>query len=104
VQTRKQRVDPRVKRADWSTIRRFHPELDVRSLKATAVEEHPTANGPADYASCDGGQIIGVAEAKRVTRSPEGVLTQAERNSASIDFRGLMQDSYSLKSLIDRWR
>ena len=51
-----------------------------------AVEEFPTTAGPADYALCDSGQVLGVVEAKKVSRGPQGVLTQAERYS-----RGLMQ-------------
>ena len=43
------------------------------------IEEFETANGPADYALCVDGRILGVVEAKKLTLSPMGVLTQAER-------------------------
>ena len=59
----------------------FRPEPSVSSYKRAAVEEFETANGPADYALCDEGQVIGVVEAKKVTLGPQGVLTQAERYS-----------------------
>src|SRR3712207_1893242 len=60
-QTRARRVDPRVRRAGWARIVPFVPGLDVASLAATAVAEYPTADGPADYAFCDGGRVVGVA-------------------------------------------
>lgn len=52
-----------------------------------------TANGPADYALCVNGQILGVVEAKKLTLGPMGVLTQAERYSrgfstSPFNFRG----------------
>ncbi|HEX6509330.1 MAG TPA: DEAD/DEAH box helicase family protein [Chloroflexota bacterium] len=53
---------------------------------SAAVEEWPTAEGPADYALTDGGVALGVVEAKKLTVGPEGVLPQAERYS-----RGLRQ-------------
>jgi type I restriction enzyme R subunit len=49
-----------------------------------AVEEWPTAAGPADYALCDEGAVRGVVEAKKLTVGPQGVLTQAERYSRGI--------------------
>lgn len=84
-QTRAQRVDPRIRAADWSSIVPFEPGLDGASLEATAVTEFPTVHGPADYALCHGGRILGVAEAKKLTLGPNGVLTQAERYSRGID-------------------
>ena len=44
-----------------------------------AIEEFETANGPADYALCVDGQILGIVEAKKLTLGPQSVLTQAER-------------------------
>ena len=49
---------------------------------ALAVEEFETAMGPADYALFDGGRCLGVAEAKKLTLGPQGVLVQAERYSS----------------------
>jgi type I restriction enzyme, R subunit len=83
--TRAERVDPRLRAAGWASIVPFSPALDAPSLIATAVAEYPTANGPADYALCDAGSILGVAEAKKLTIGPNGVLTQAERYSRGID-------------------
>jgi len=41
-----------------------------------AIEEYPTAAGPADYALCVNGQIIGIVEAKKLTLGPQNVLSQ----------------------------
>lgn len=37
-----------------------------------AIEEFPTGNGPADYALCEGGGIIGVVEAKEALLGAAG--------------------------------
>src|SRR5690242_2816570 len=83
-QTRKQRIDPRLKAAGWRVV----PFVQGRALEdygaAAAVAEFETANGPADYALCDAGQVLGVVEAKKVTLGPQGVLTQAERYSEGV--------------------
>src|SRR6266566_3284503 len=81
--TRKQRIDPRLTRAGWH-VRRFRPELSASDYGKVAVEEYETTNGPADYALCDGGQVRGVVEAKKVTLGPQGVLMQAERYSKGV--------------------
>src|SRR2546430_390713 len=81
--TRKRRIDPRLVRAGWS-VTPFRPEMPVSSYQAAAVEELLTGSGPADYALCDGGQVRGVVEAKKVTLGPQGVLVQAERYSKGI--------------------
>ncbi len=39
--TRGRRVDPRVRRAGWGTIRPYAPGLEACSLTATAVAECP---------------------------------------------------------------
>lgn len=70
--TRRERVDPRVRRAGWTSIVPFLPPLDTSRLKATAVEEYETANGPANYALCSGGHILGVVEAKKSDGGDEG--------------------------------
>jgi type I restriction enzyme R subunit len=51
-------------------------------LHCVAVEEFPTANGPADYALFVKGVLLGIIEAKKVTVNPQNVLEQAKRYSA----------------------
>jgi type I restriction enzyme R subunit len=46
-----------------------------------AVEEFPTANGPADYALFANGAFLGIIEAKKVSVNPQNVLEQAKRYS-----------------------
>lgn len=78
--TRKRLIDPKLKAAGWHIVP-FLAGMSLNSDKKCAVEEYETANGPADYALCVDGQILGVVEAKKLTVGPQGVLPQAERYS-----------------------
>jgi type I restriction enzyme, R subunit len=82
-QTRRQRIDPRLRTAGWKVLG-FDPDMPVSAYGKAAVEEFETANGPADYALCSDGRALGVVEAKKVTLGPQGVLVQAERYSKGI--------------------
>ena len=55
--------------------------LDTTKLTRHAVEEYPTANGPADYALFVDGKLLGIIEAKKVSVWPQNVLEQAKRYS-----------------------
>jgi type I restriction enzyme R subunit len=90
--TRKQIVDSKLRAAGW-TITPFKPDRALNAYKNCAVEEYPTDSGPADYALCVGGQVLGVVEAKKLSRGPQEVLMQAERYSRGVsaspfDFNG----------------
>jgi type I restriction enzyme R subunit len=76
--TRKRLVDPKLRASGWNVVpfASFRPS---RNHPPCAIEEFETANGPADYALCVDGQIIGIVEAKKLTLGPQSVLTQAER-------------------------
>ena len=69
--------------AGWRVVP-FNEHTPLASLKRCAVEEYPTDNGPADYALCDGGQVVGIVEAKKLTLGPQNVLSQAERYSKGL--------------------
>lgn len=97
--TRAERIDPRVRQAGWSPIIDHTSSLDLQTLRSTAVKEWPTANGPADYALCDQGQVLGVIEAKKLTLGPEGILPQAERYSRGIEQSPCYQDQYGVPFL-----
>ncbi|GAB7015444.1 type I restriction endonuclease subunit R [Methanogenium cariaci] len=92
-QTRKKRIDPKLQAAGWKVV----PFTEIKDLTAydrCAIEEYPTKRGPADYALCMDGAIIGVVEAKRLSLGPQGVLLQAERyardmTSHSFNYDGL---------------
>jgi type I restriction enzyme R subunit len=90
--TRKRLIDPKLKAAGWRVVS-FSPGVPLTSYERCAVAEFETENGPADYALCVGGQILGIVEAKKLTLGPQSVLTQAERYSKGtigslLNFRG----------------
>src|SRR5438876_11605859 len=90
--TRKQIVDGRLKEAGWKIVR-FNEAKALAAYERCSIEECPTENGPADYALCVGGKILGVVEAKKLILGPMNVLMQAERYSRGLlalpfDFRG----------------
>ena len=81
-QTRKQRIDTRLRalQPSWKIVR-YRDGLDFSTLNGVAVEELPTANGPADYGLFIAGKLLGIIEAKKVTVNPQNVLEQAKRYS-----------------------
>lgn len=81
--TRRNRIDPKLKAAGWDVVPAG--SLSSASGDRLAIEEFETPIGPADYALFDGGRCLGVAEAKKLTLGPQGVLVQAERYSKAID-------------------
>ncbi len=81
--TRKRRIDARLKKLGWRVVR-FSGALDLGLLNEIAVEELPTANGPADYGLFVGGKLLGIIEAKKVTVNPQNVLEQAKRYAAGV--------------------
>lgn len=90
--TRKRLIDPKLKAAGWQVVR-FSKGESLSAYDCCAIEEFPTDNGPADYALCVCGKILGIVEAKKLTLGPQNVLTQAERyskgaTSSTLNFRG----------------
>src|SRR5215471_12375519 len=61
--TRKRRIDSRLKDTGWDIVR-FSQDMPVNTLDRVAVEELPTANGPADYGLFVAGRLVGIVEAK----------------------------------------
>lgn len=78
--TRKLRIDKLLHAAGWVVIPHTSA-LDISTLSNHAVEELPTANGPADYALVVNGSLMGVVEAKKVEVGVQNVLQQAKRYS-----------------------
>ena len=91
--TRKRRIDPKLRAWGWEVVP-FDAEKPLSDYHKHAIEEYPTANGPADYALVVDGQLLGVVEAKKVTLGPQNVLTQAERYSRGIERAPLDFDGY----------
>src|SRR5215208_1583656 len=90
---RKGRIDPRLRGLGWEVVR-FDPTRPPASCDSVAIEEYPTANGPADYALCVGGQVLGIVEAKKPTLGPQNVLTQAKRYARGVTDNPLDFDGY----------
>jgi len=70
--TRKRRIDSRLKATGWDIVP-YSPDMLLNSLDKVAVEELPTANGPADYGLFVAGQLLGIVEAKKVSVNPQNV-------------------------------
>ena len=79
-QTRRDRINKKLKTLTpaWKIIK-HRDGLNTSTLDHHAVEEYPTANGPADYALFVKGKLLGIIEAKKVSVSPQNVLEQAKR-------------------------
>ena len=81
--TRKLLIDKRLRAAGWR-VTPFAAGKPLSAMDKCAIEEYPTANGPADYALVVDGQILGVVEAKKLSVGPNNVLTQAARYASGI--------------------
>lgn len=81
--TRRERIDPRLRACGWEVVR-FDASRPLSAYKRHAITEYETANGPADYALCVDGRILGIIEAKRVGLNPQERLPQAGRYSKGI--------------------
>ncbi len=97
-QTRKELIDPKLKALGWQVVP-YEQGKPLAAYDQCAIEEYPTANGPADYAFCVGGQILGIAEAKKVSLGPQNVLTQAERYSRGVSESFLNFDGFRIPFL-----
>ena len=95
--TRRSRIDPKLEAAGWNVVPMG--SLSHATGDRLAVQEFETANGPADYALFDSGRCLGVAEAKKLTLGPQGVLTQAERYARGIDRTPLYQGEFGVPFL-----
>lgn len=96
--TRKKLIDSMLKASGWKVV----PFVEGKPLAAQdccAIEEYPTAAGPADYALCSDGKIVGIVEAKKLTLGPQNVLSQAERYSKGIKQPGLHFGEYGVPFL-----
>jgi type I restriction enzyme R subunit len=85
-QTRKKRSDSKLTALDppW-TIVKYKEGMDISVLGCHAVEEFPTASGPADHSLVVGGRLVGFIEAKKVAVAPQNVLEQAKRYARTTD-------------------
>jgi type I restriction enzyme, R subunit len=82
--TRKRLIGSMLKASGWKVAPLVHGK-PLSAQHCFAIEEYPTAAGPADYALCADGQIIGIVEAKKLSLGPQNVLLQAERYSKGLE-------------------
>ena len=91
--TRRERIDPKLQASGWKIVS-FDAHENIANLSRHAITEFPTDNGPADYALCLQGSIVGIIEAKKLSLGPQNVLTQAERYA-----RGLPSGAFNFNGL-----
>jgi type I restriction enzyme R subunit len=96
--TRWRRIDPKLRASGWAIAEAGDSKLDELTVP-TALPELSTFDGPADYALCAEGRVVGVVEAKKLTIGPEGVLTQAERYSRGIRQQPRFRGEYGVPFL-----
>jgi type I restriction enzyme R subunit len=96
--TRKTRIDPKLVSSGWTVVP-FDPTSTLRQYHQCAIAEYETDNGPADYALCVDGVLLGMVEAKRLTLGPQNVLTQAERYSRGATNNPLYFDGFHVPFL-----
>jgi type I restriction enzyme R subunit len=82
-QTRKEFIDPMLIAAGWDVVS-YDGTKKLKDYNNCAIKEYPTEFGPADYALCVGGKILGIVEAKKIKSGTQSVLTQAERYSRGL--------------------
>src|SRR6266481_4507669 len=99
--TRKEIIDQRLMDAGWRILpaEKFDPKKPLATYNRCAIEEYQTDNGPADYAFCMDGKILGIVEAKKLTLGPQNVLSQAERYSKGLNEAGLRFGEYGVPFL-----
>jgi type I restriction enzyme R subunit len=85
--TRKKLIDSMLKASGWQVMP-YSDGMSLAAYKNAAIEEYPTEAGPADYALCSDGRIVGIVEAKKLTLGPQNVLSQAERYSKGLEQGG----------------
>jgi type I restriction enzyme R subunit len=83
-QTRKTRIDQRLKVAGWPPVR-FRDRAPLADYGTAAVEEFPTESGPADYLLAHSGMPLAAVEAKKLSLGPRNALTQAIRYARGLD-------------------
>lgn len=66
--TRQDRINTKLKALNpaWNIVK-YRPELETSTLDRYAVEEFPTANGPADYALFVKGKLLGIGPGNALT-------------------------------------
>lgn len=96
--TRKTRIDVRLRSLGWR-IEPYSETLPLTSADKVTIAEFPTDHGPADYALCVAGQVLGIIEAKKLSLGPQNVLIQAQRYSLGANANPLRFGEYRVPFL-----
>jgi len=97
-ETRKRRIDPMLVAAGWNIVF-YDKKKGQNSYTNCAIREYPTDYGPADYALCVGGKILGIIEAKKEESGTQSVLKQAERYSRGLSESPLNYNGFKVPFL-----
>jgi hypothetical protein len=90
--TRQKRLDPKLDAAGWQ-----RPRGDSVPLHGPyRTEEEETDNGPADYALWQDRRVVGVVEAKKLTRSRHGFATERHQKAHDLSCRKPLVDVISM--------
>ena len=74
--TRKEYIDKLLTHSGWGPVAPFS---EGKKFERGAIEEHPTENGPSDYALFHVSKPMAIVEGKKVAVGPQNVLQQAQR-------------------------
>lgn len=80
--TRRELIDKMLLACGWGPIVDFK---EGEKYETCAVREYQTKNGPADYLLFYKGEALAAVEAKKLTVSPQNVLSQAQRYSKGFE-------------------
>lgn len=97
-QTRRIRIDPKLTAWGWSVVP-FDARPGALDGSAIAIEEFETTKGPADYVLSDGGERLGVIEAKKLAVGAQGILPQAERYARAVPLEPVIGDGFGVPFL-----
>lgn len=93
LKTRKEYIDILLKDSDWNPI---IPYEKYKVYEHAALEEYPTANGPADYILFNNKRALATIEGKKVSVAPQNVLGQAKRYAAGFSEGNFNFNEYHL--------
>jgi type I restriction enzyme R subunit len=75
---RRKLFDPKLVASGWMAVP-FDASCPSSTIDRWAVLEHPTDEGPTDYALFVGSRILGLVEVKKLSFGPQDILIKAAR-------------------------
>lgn len=74
------RIDNVLTQLGWRGVK-YHDDLEISQLNGYWVGEYPLATGKADYVLIINGLLVGIIEAKKISKDPLSAIEQAKRYS-----------------------